>query len=297
MQRRWQACAKAWPSHEAVDQQGDQERQQPGQGDCQQRAEADEEGHHPVRDGKAEERRPEREEGEAREIAVSGRTRWGGYRSLCQRAPGAQPDGDRRRQGRVDWICATLDAEVETFRHRVRPEARRRPTIDRPIGSRRRARRCRNPRRVLLEVQVDAHENERPKEHSKYCRKDRHELVDVGQVRVTGRHDQADDKIMRAASRRRSGCRGSTRGDGRRGLRTPRSSSAGRNRVAPPPVLRCLVGYFLVAQNMSANSLVAASRSAAACASTPCLFLPASFSRFQTFVWRSGNAARCSGLK
>src|SRR5450756_1825509 len=58
-----------------------------------------------------------------------------------------------------------------------------------------------------------------------------------------------------------------------------------------------LVGYFLVAQNMSANSLVAVSRSAAACASTPCLFLPASFSRFQTFVWRSGNAARCSGLK
>ena len=60
-------------------------------------------------------------------------------------------------------------------------------------------------RRVLLEVQVDAHENERPKEHSKYCRKDRHERVDVGQVRVTGRHDQADDKIDHADDGRKSG--------------------------------------------------------------------------------------------
>ena len=87
----------------------------------------------------------------------------------------------------------------------------------------------------------------------------------------------------------------------------PRSTAPAGGSTPPahrePPPARAgacpagIVGYFLVAQNMSANSLVAASRSAAACASMPCLFLPASLSRFQTLVWRSGNAARCSALK
>ena len=67
--------------------------------------------------------------------------------------------------------------------------------------------------------------------------------------------------------------------------------------LLPLPLRPTILAYFFVAQNMSANSLVAASSSAAAWASTTCLFLPASLSRFQTFVWRSGNAARCSGLK
>ena len=55
--------------------------------------------------------------------------------------------------------------------------------------------------------------------------------------------------------------------------------------------------YFFVAQKMSANSLTAASSWAAASASMFCLFLLASLRTFQTLVWRSGYAVRCSGLK
>ena len=55
--------------------------------------------------------------------------------------------------------------------------------------------------------------------------------------------------------------------------------------------------YFLVAQKMSLISFTAACRSAAAFASTLCLFLLQSFAAFQNVSWRSGYFARCSGLK
>ena len=55
--------------------------------------------------------------------------------------------------------------------------------------------------------------------------------------------------------------------------------------------------YFLVAQKMSLISLTAAWRSAAAFASTLCLFLLQSFAAFQNVSWRFGYFSRCSGLK
>src|SRR6266851_1042132 len=55
--------------------------------------------------------------------------------------------------------------------------------------------------------------------------------------------------------------------------------------------------YFFVAQNMSPISLTAACRSAAACASTVCLFFDASFRAFQNISWSFGYFSRCSGLK
>ena len=55
--------------------------------------------------------------------------------------------------------------------------------------------------------------------------------------------------------------------------------------------------YFLVAQKMSLISLTAATRSAAAFASTLCLFLLQSLAAFQKVSWRFGYFSRCSGLK
>src|SRR5207245_9412256 len=55
--------------------------------------------------------------------------------------------------------------------------------------------------------------------------------------------------------------------------------------------------YFFVAQNMSLISFTAPCRSAAACASTFCLFFEASFNAFQNESWSFGNFSRCSGLK
>jgi hypothetical protein len=73
--------------------------------------------------------------------------------------------------------------------------------------------------------------------------------------------------------------------------RSPTDRRTGRRPKQPAPDPARIVDYFLVAQNMSANSLVAASRSAAAWASTFCLFLPASLSRLQTLVWREARDA------
>lgn len=56
-------------------------------------------------------------------------------------------------------------------------------------------------------------------------------------------------------------------------------------------------GYFLVAEKMSLISLTAATRSAAAFASTLCLFLLQSLAAFQNVSWRFGYFSRCSGLK
>ncbi len=55
--------------------------------------------------------------------------------------------------------------------------------------------------------------------------------------------------------------------------------------------------YAFEAANDFANASVAATSSAAAAASTLCLFLEASFSSFHTWSCRSGTFARCSGLK
>src|SRR6266850_1415245 len=55
--------------------------------------------------------------------------------------------------------------------------------------------------------------------------------------------------------------------------------------------------YFFVAQKMSLISLTAAWRSAAACASTFCLFFDASFSAFQNVSCSFGYFSTCSGLK
>ncbi len=55
--------------------------------------------------------------------------------------------------------------------------------------------------------------------------------------------------------------------------------------------------HFLVAQKMSAISLTAAWRSAAAFASTLCLFFEQSFAAFQKVSWSFGYFSRCSGLK
>lgn len=57
------------------------------------------------------------------------------------------------------------------------------------------------------------------------------------------------------------------------------------------------VRYAFDAANVAANASVAATSSAAAAASTFCLFLEASFRSFQTWSCRSGNLAKCSGLK
>jgi hypothetical protein len=55
--------------------------------------------------------------------------------------------------------------------------------------------------------------------------------------------------------------------------------------------------YFFVAQNVSLISFTAAWRSAAACASTLCLFFEASFKAFQNMSCSFGYFSRCSGLK
>src|SRR5258708_21953552 len=55
--------------------------------------------------------------------------------------------------------------------------------------------------------------------------------------------------------------------------------------------------HFLVAQKMSEISLTAAWRSAAAFASTLCLFFEQSFAAFQNVSWSFGYFSRCSGLK
>ena len=55
--------------------------------------------------------------------------------------------------------------------------------------------------------------------------------------------------------------------------------------------------YALEAAKDVANASVAATSSAAAAASTLCLFFEASFSSFQTWSCRSGTFVRCSGLK
>ena len=55
--------------------------------------------------------------------------------------------------------------------------------------------------------------------------------------------------------------------------------------------------HFLVAQKMSAISLTAACRSAAAFASTLCLFFEQSFAAFQKVSCSFGYFSRCSGLK
>ena len=55
--------------------------------------------------------------------------------------------------------------------------------------------------------------------------------------------------------------------------------------------------HFLVAQKISAISLTAACRSAAAFASTLCLFFEHSFAAFQKVSWSFGYFSRCSGLK
>ena len=56
-------------------------------------------------------------------------------------------------------------------------------------------------------------------------------------------------------------------------------------------------GYFFVAQKMSLISFTAAWRSAAALASTLCLFLLQSLAAFQNVSCRFGYFSRCSGLK
>lgn len=56
-------------------------------------------------------------------------------------------------------------------------------------------------------------------------------------------------------------------------------------------------GYFLVAEKISLISFTAATSSAAAFASTLCLFLLQSFAAFQKVSCRSGYFVRCSGLK
>ena len=56
-------------------------------------------------------------------------------------------------------------------------------------------------------------------------------------------------------------------------------------------------GYFLVAQKMSEISLTAACKSAAAWASTVCLFFEQSLAAFQNVSWSLGYFSRCSGLK
>ena len=55
--------------------------------------------------------------------------------------------------------------------------------------------------------------------------------------------------------------------------------------------------HFFVAQKMSAISLTAAWRSAAAFASTLCLFFEQSFAAFQKVSCSFGYFSRCSGLK
>jgi len=55
--------------------------------------------------------------------------------------------------------------------------------------------------------------------------------------------------------------------------------------------------HFFVAQKMSLISFTAACRSAAAFASTFCLFFDASFNAFQKVSCNFGNFCTCSGLK
>ena len=55
--------------------------------------------------------------------------------------------------------------------------------------------------------------------------------------------------------------------------------------------------YFFVAQKMSLISFTAACRSAAAFASTLCLFFEQSLAAFQKVSCRLGCFSRCSGLK
>ncbi len=62
----------------------------------------------------------------------------------------------------------------------------------------------------------------------------------------------------------------------------------------PEETTRC---YFLVAQKMSAISFTAACSSAAAAASTVCLFFEQSLAAFQNVSWSFGYFSRCSGLK
>ena len=79
-----------------------------------------------------------------------------------------------------------------------------------------------------------------------------------------------------------------TRHGPRRNRRQPPAKGSAGNSVTVLSVGGCPIGYFLVDQKMSANSLTAASRSAAACASMFCLFLPASLRIFQVRSWMSG---------
>ena len=90
-------------------------------------------------------------------------------------------------------------------------------------------------------------------------------------------------------------------GDGRQHARLrdgdPPRAPRGGPRATPSAAAAGWLGYFLVAQKMSLNSLTAASSWAAASASTFCLFLPASFSSFQTLSWRSGLAVEVLRLE
>ena len=79
--------------------------------------------------------------------------------------------------------------------HKCHPTPARRPPVDGSDDDELR----------LLEVQVNAQEDERPQQHGKNCRKDRHQCIEVCQVRMTRCHDQADDEVYDANDGRKPG--------------------------------------------------------------------------------------------